>query len=101
MVIPLRLTKGAYAVYQQLVDDTDLEEIKHAMYMAFGTDPFIAWKKTRIIEYQKEVLVSNCGFLQLRNAVATLLCTGSTKVTLDKSSILVQLTYTHFFLFVY
>ena len=41
MVIPLRLTKGAYAVYQQLGDDADLEEIK----CAFGTDPFIAWKQ--------------------------------------------------------
>ena len=37
MVIPLRLTKGAYAVYQQLGDDVDLEEIKCALYMAFGT----------------------------------------------------------------
>ena len=41
MVIPLRLTKGAYAVYQQLGDDADLEEIKRALYTAFGTDPFI------------------------------------------------------------
>ena len=45
MVIPLRLTKGAYAVYQQLRDDADLEEIKRALYAAFGTNPFITWKQ--------------------------------------------------------
>ena len=44
MVIPLKLMKGAYVVYQQLGEDADLEEIKHALYTAFGTDPFIAWK---------------------------------------------------------
>ena len=42
MVIPLRFTKRAYAVYQQLGVDADLEEIKRALYMAFWTDPFIA-----------------------------------------------------------
>ena len=31
LVILLRLTKGAYAVYQQLGDDTGLEEIKQAL----------------------------------------------------------------------
>ena len=36
LVIPLRLTKGAYAVYQQ---------IKQALYVAFGTDPFVAWRQ--------------------------------------------------------
>ncbi len=45
MVIPPALTKGAYAVYQQLGDDADLEEIKCTLYTAFGTDPFIAWKQ--------------------------------------------------------
>ena len=45
MVIPLRLMKEAHVVYQQLGDDTDLEEIKHALYTAFWTDPFIAWKQ--------------------------------------------------------
>ena len=45
MMISLRLTKGTYAVYQQLGDDADLEEIKHALYMAFGTDLFITWKQ--------------------------------------------------------
>lgn len=44
-VIPLRLTKGAYAVYQHLKNDADLEEIKRALYTAFGTDSFIAWKQ--------------------------------------------------------
>ena len=45
MVTSLRLTKGANAVYQQLGDDADLEEIKRALYTAFGTDPFIEWKQ--------------------------------------------------------
>ena len=45
LVIPLRLTKGAYAIYQQLGDDTGLEEIKQALYAAFGADPFIAWRQ--------------------------------------------------------
>ena len=45
LVIPLRLTKGAYAVYQQLEDDVDLDGIKQALYAAFGVDPFIAWKQ--------------------------------------------------------
>ena len=30
--IPLRLMKGAYAVYQQLGDNADLEEIKHPLF---------------------------------------------------------------------
>ena len=45
MVIPLRLTKGAYVIYQQLGDDVNLEEIKRALYTAFETDSFIAWKQ--------------------------------------------------------
>ena len=45
MVIPLRLTKRAYVVYQQLGDDADLEEIKRALYTPFGTYPFITWKQ--------------------------------------------------------
>ena len=45
LVIPLRLTKGAYAVYQQLGDDASLEEIKQALYAAFGADPFVAWRQ--------------------------------------------------------
>ena len=44
-VIPLKLTKGAYAVYQQLGDDADLEEIKRVLYTTFGTDPFITLKQ--------------------------------------------------------
>ena len=39
----LRLTKGAYAVYQQLGDDAGLEEIKQVLYAAFGADSFVAW----------------------------------------------------------
>ena len=45
MMIPLGLTKGASVVYQQLGEDADLDEVKCALYMAFGTDPFIAWKQ--------------------------------------------------------
>ena len=41
-VILLRLTSGAYAVYQQLEDEPDWDEIKHSLYTAFGTDPFVA-----------------------------------------------------------
>ena len=44
-VIPLRLTGGAYAVYQQLKDEADLDEIKHALYTAFGMDESLAWKQ--------------------------------------------------------
>ena len=43
-VIPLRLTGGAYTVYQQLGDEPDWDEIKHSLYMVFGTDPFVAWQ---------------------------------------------------------
>ena len=41
MVITLRLTKGAYVVYQQFGDDADLEEIKCALYTAFGQTPLL------------------------------------------------------------
>ena len=44
LVIPLRLTKGAYTVYKQLGDDAGLEEINQALYAAFGADPFVAWR---------------------------------------------------------
>ena len=44
LVIPLRLSKGAYAMYQQLGDDAGLEEIKQALYAAFGADPFVTWR---------------------------------------------------------
>ena len=44
-VISLRLTGVAYAVYQQLGDEPDWDEIKHCLYMAFGTDPFVAWQQ--------------------------------------------------------
>ena len=45
IVILLRLMKGAYAIYQQLVDDADLEKVKHALYIALWTDSFIVWKQ--------------------------------------------------------
>ena len=32
-------------MYQQLGDDAGLEEIKQALYAAFGADPFIAWRQ--------------------------------------------------------
>ena len=44
LVILLRLTAGAYAVYQQLKKEANLDEIKYALYMAFGTDEFITWR---------------------------------------------------------
>ena len=44
-VIPLRLTRGAHTVYQQLRDKPDWDEIKHCLYTAFGTDPFVAWQQ--------------------------------------------------------
>ena len=44
-VIPLRLTGGVYTVYLQLGDEPDWDEIKHSLYTAFGTDPFVAWQQ--------------------------------------------------------
>lgn len=44
-VIPLRLTGEAYAVYQQLGDESDWEEIKQNLYTAFSSDPFVAWQQ--------------------------------------------------------
>lgn len=41
LIITLRLTKAAYAMYRQLGNDVDLEEIKKALYAAFGIDSFI------------------------------------------------------------
>ena len=31
-------------MYQQLEDEAGLEEIKQALYAAFGVDPFVAWR---------------------------------------------------------
>ena len=45
LVILLRLTGSAYAVYQQLRDKADLDEIKHALYTTFGMDESIAWRQ--------------------------------------------------------
>lgn len=46
-VIPLRLTGGAFAVYQQLSaeEKCDYESIKAALYKAFATDPATAWEQ--------------------------------------------------------
>lgn len=46
-VIPLRLTGGAFAVYQQLDADekSDYESIKAALYKAFAIDPATAWEQ--------------------------------------------------------
>ena len=45
LVIPFRLTTGAYIVYQQLKEEANLNEIKHALYTAFGTDESITWRR--------------------------------------------------------
>ena len=47
MVIPLRLTGGAFSVYQQLSDDEkkDAEAVKRALKCAFGLDSFSAYEK--------------------------------------------------------
>lgn len=46
-VVPMRLTGGAYAVYQQLADEkkTDFACIKRALFTAFALDPVTAWKE--------------------------------------------------------
>lgn len=46
-VIPLRLTGGAFAVYQQLSaeEKCDYSSIKAALYRAFATDPATAWEQ--------------------------------------------------------
>lgn len=46
-VIPLRLTGGAFAVYQQLTsaDKKDFEKIKRALYTAFAADSFLAYEQ--------------------------------------------------------
>lgn len=46
-VIPLRLTGGAFAVYQQLpdADKKDSEKIKKALRTAFAVDSFIAYEQ--------------------------------------------------------
>jgi len=46
-VIPLRLTGGAFAVYQQLTsaDKKDFDKIKRALYTAFAADSFLAYEQ--------------------------------------------------------
>lgn len=46
-VIPLRLTGGAFAVYQQLsiADKADVKKVKAALVTSFGTDPFAAYEQ--------------------------------------------------------
>ena len=46
-VIPLRLTGGAFAVYQQLTsaDKKDFEKIKRALHTAFAADSFLAYEQ--------------------------------------------------------
>ena len=45
-VVPLRLTGGAFAVYQQLNDSEkrDIEKVKSALYSAFAVDQFAAYE---------------------------------------------------------
>ena len=46
-VIPLRLTGGAFAVFQQLPegDKDDVEKINAALMAAFAHDPFVAYER--------------------------------------------------------
>ena len=46
-VIPLRLTGGAFAVYQQLseIDKADVAKIKRALLSAFAQDSFVAYEQ--------------------------------------------------------
>ncbi|CAM1309532.1 Uncharacterised protein g5189 [Pycnogonum litorale] len=46
-VIPLRLTGGAFAVYQQLsvIDKGDINKIKASLYAAFAADSFLAYEQ--------------------------------------------------------
>ena len=46
-VIPLRLTGGAFSVYQQLADDCkkDAKKIKEALLTAFAVDKFTAYEQ--------------------------------------------------------
>lgn len=44
-IIPLRLTGGAYVVYQQFGDNSNLDEIKRTLYKAFGMHVFVAWQQ--------------------------------------------------------
>ena len=42
LVIPLRwLTEGAYAIYQQLKNKADMDEIEYAFYTTFSMDESI------------------------------------------------------------
>ena len=46
LVIPLRLMRvGVYAVCQQLKEEVKLDEIKYALYMAFGTEESITGRQ--------------------------------------------------------
>ena len=46
-VIPLRLTGGAFAVYQQITaeDKEDVDKIKGVLCAAFAHDSFVAYEK--------------------------------------------------------
>ena len=45
-VVPLRLTGGAFAVFQQLSDSekTDIKKVKSALFSAFAVDKFTAYE---------------------------------------------------------
>ena len=46
-VVPMHLSGGAYAVYQQLSEKkhADIECIKTTLYTAFALEPFTTWKQ--------------------------------------------------------
>ena len=50
-VIPFRLTRGAFAVYQQLSKDKKLDsaQIKRALTTTFDTDKFMAYEQFKVL----------------------------------------------------
>ena len=58
-VVPLRLTDGAFAIYQQLAetDKENFNRIKEALLKAFAVDAFVAYEQfvTRKLKYEEAV----------------------------------------------
>jgi len=73
-VIPLRLTGGAFAVYQQLPPDDkkDFGKIKQALYTAFAADSFVAYEQFIARKLQPGETVD--VFLAELRKLATFLC---------------------------
>ena len=58
-IVPMRLSGGAYAVYQQLSKDKrrDFACIKSALYTVFALDSVSAWKKFMVCKLHPEETV--------------------------------------------